>query len=419
MRRKENLTSLASAAGAFLVLVRSSISRGALHLPAAASFSWSLAPRPALTRGRSLPPPSPWELSAKKRATKKAKGRRPPPNSGRGFGTETKEPPPPHPAPDSAAAIADAARGPAGSPIHDPLLRWLRSHPDTYISPKLSVGPSDLGGCGAFASPTLPPFEPGEAICRLPRELCVTHDDALNDPLCGEAFREIRETRMPSWGMVLIAGWIAKERMLMNVHEDGAPKGSEIKHQAYLDSVPWERGELGQDHVLFWSDEEVEEVLGETPAHADATLIRETAERTTALLRDLVVPTVSRERYGDVIESNVLEGLGRELDRTVRGAFVIALSRSFAEEVELDDGAVEVENLLLPLIDVLQHSNDPNTMLESYEDCVLLRARRRIDPGEELFHRYREEDEDVIPAHKWFTRYGFIPGTRDPIAKLR
>jgi hypothetical protein len=108
----------------------------------------------------------------------------------------------------------------------------------------------------------------------------------------------------------------------------------------------------------------------------------------------------------------------------VKGAFVIALSRSFAEEVEYDDPidgttpVVEIENVLLPVIDMLQHSNIPNTILEPYDDCVLLRAQRYIEGGEELFHQYREEDEKVIPPHKFFTRYGFIPGVTVPILDL-
>ena len=112
------------------------------------------------------------------------------------------------------------------------------------------------------------------------------------------------------------------------------------------------------------------------------------------------------------------------LDAAVRGAFVIALSRSFAEEVDYDDDVdggearVEVENVLLPLIDVLQHSNDPNTTLEPFDDCVVLRARRDVAAGEELFHCYREENDDVIPPHKFFTRYGFVPGAREPIPEL-
>ena len=95
---------------------------------------------------------------------------------------------------------------------------------------------------------------------------------------------------------------------------------------------------------------------------------------------------------------------------------------SFAEEVESDDDdgktTIETENVLLPLIDILQHSNTPNTVLESYDDYILLRARRDIALDEELYHQYQEERDDVIPPHKFFTRYGFIAGVNEPIAEL-
>ena len=105
-------------------------------------------------------------------------------------------------------------------------------------------------------------------------------------------------------------------------------------------------------------------------------------------------------------------------EEAMKGAFVIALSRSFAEEVELDDGTIEIENVLLPLIDILQHSNTPNTYLESYDDYIQVHAAREINVGEELFHQYQAEDDNVIPPYKFFTRYGFIPGIREPIRDL-
>lgn len=30
--------------------------------------------------------------------------------------------------------------------------------------------------------------------------------------------------------------------------------------------------------------------------------------------------------------------------------------------------------------------------------------------GEELFNRYREEEEEKMPAHRFFSRFGFVPG---------
>jgi hypothetical protein len=134
-------------------------------------------------------------------------------------------------------------------------------------------------------------------------------------------------------------------------------------------------------------------------------LIRKTVDSAIKLLKDVFKPTIQ--------DTN-----DEEIEAAVKASFVICLSRSFAEEVESDDGAIGIENALLPLLDVLQHSNNPNTSLESYDDYILLRAKGDISGGEELYHCYQEEREDVIPPHKFFTRYGFIPGVRSPVEEL-
>ena len=231
----------------------------------------------------------------------------------------------------------------------------------------------------------------------------------MSDPICGEAFRLIKDKRLPSWGMILIAGWISKE--YLNATISGENIRDRIKHWSYLHTLPWNRGTLGQDHVLFWSDDEVQPLLKGSLAYDDALLIRKTVDSAVELLSDFMVPMLSND---DSDEAEILA----ELVMAVRGAFVIALSRSFAEEVESDDGSVEVENLLLPLIDILQHSNSPNTFLEPYDDYIILRARRDVDKGDELFHQYQEENDDIIPPHKFFTRYGFLPGVSEPIEEL-
>ncbi|KAL7533008.1 hypothetical protein ACHAXR_004997 [Thalassiosira sp. AJA248-18] len=359
------------------------------------------------------------ELAAKKKQKSNQRKKQSTSASGKGFGQSNKSP----------TAILEvnsegSSSNTSGSPIHADLLTWLKQNPNTFISPKFSIQPSKLGGYGGFAGNS--PIKKDELIFRIPRENCVTYDDALSDADCGEAFRLIRDKRVPSWGMVMIAGWIAKEYLLAKEFND-ATTLAKIKHWPYLQSVPWSRGTLGQDHILFWSDEEVETLLRGSLAYDDAILIRRTVDSAVQLLSDFVIPTVLAVREelrdqnyslprtnNDSDTADILEGL----KQAVRGAFVISLSRSFAEEVESDDGTVEVENLLLPLIDVLQHSNTPNTVLEPYEDYIILRARRDIEKGEELFHQYQEENDDVIPPHKFFTRYGFVPGVSEPIAEL-
>ena len=392
---------------------------------------------PAL-RQRSTTSPRNQRILAKKKNKSNAK-RNKGPGKGFGRGAVTKE------GFDSSAIEEGAAKHQSGTgttsgPIHTKLLSWLRRHPNTHISAKFTIAPSPLGGYGGFATAAL---RKNEVLFRIPRECCVTYDDALSDPDIGGVFQQIKRDRLPSWGMILIAGWIAKEYMLANdfgcassVEGVGADVGgrnsNRIKHLPYLQSIPWERGSFGQDHILFWSDEEVETLLKESLAYDDATLIRKTVESTIQLLGDFVIPIVrnirlqSQNHDHTTINSDGDEScddssradIMNTFERAIKGAFVIALSRSFAEEVEDDEGTVEVENVLLPLIDMLQHNNAPNTELEPYDDFVIVRARRDVDAGEELFHQYQEENDNVIPPHKFFTRYGFIPGVREPTIDL-
>ena len=333
--------------------------------------------------------------------------------------------------------------GDGTSSAHDDLVSWIRRNPNAHVSPKFVVRPSSLGGMGGFVCES--PMSEGELILRLPRDgCCISQDDALSDPNCGDAFRRgIVDAKLPSRGMILVAGWIAMERAasIFARRRRGRRRRARMggSRMPYLRSIPWDR--QGQDHVLHWSDEEVRELLGGSRAHDDAMLIRRTVDDVVVLLRDILTPIVrmaevvlsSGEGFdrGDTDDDDTDDDCynadddsspGAILDEAIRGAFVIALTRSFAEEVEYEnaDGTtkVEVENVLLPLIDILQHANDPNTILEPYDDCVLLRARRDVGIGEELFHRYQEENDAVIPPHKFFTRYGFVPGIKDPIVEL-
>lgn len=299
--------------------------------------------------------------------------------------------------------------------VHTDMIEWLKQHPLTYINPKFKILPSELGGYGGFCAqtPENKLMQQNEMIMCIPRELCITFEDALNDPKCGGAFRLIREYQLPDWRLLLVAGWAAKEYLMANLLED---KKSEIKHLPYLKSIPWKRGELDQEHVLFWTEDEVETSLGGSLAYDDAQLVRSRVQNATKLLDDRAIGPFFREI--GLEPAQYTDGL----KEAVAAAFASALSRSFSEEVEVEmlDGSVEIEKetLMIPLLDILQHSNEPNTLVETYDDYIILKAKRTILPGEEIYHRYQEEDDDVIPPYKFFTRYGFVPNVKTPVVEL-
>ena len=109
----------------------------------------------------------------------------------------------------------------------------------------------------------------------------------------------------------------------------------------------------------------------------------------------------------------ILEGL----EEAVRGSFVIMLTRAFAETV----GENKQEDRLEPLFDMLQHSNTPNTESFTRGDggsIVEVKATKAIKSGDELFNRYKSEEDENMPYHKFFTRFGFVPGVVEPVADL-
>lgn len=110
----------------------------------------------------------------------------------------------------------------------------------------------------------------------------------------------------------------------------------------------------------------------------------------------VIGPSIKRTRQGFLPFGGNTEGV----DEAIRGAFVSILSRAF-------DGLLDEEELrLVPLLDMLQHSDEPNIRHATNNGQVDIRARSAINAGTELLNTYNEQ---LVPW-KYFTRFGFVPG---------
>lgn len=174
---------------------------------------------------------------------------------------------------------------------YDDLVNWfIATDEQSYISPKLDIRPSTRGGLatggfGAFASEDL---SEGELLLRIPRSCCVTLDDALNDLECGPAFTKLMEQAGPGSETVILAGYLAKEYLLLKEYDRRVKEGasaeddavmrrlSKIKFGPYLRTLPWNRGVNAQEHVLFWEGDYVDSLLKGSLAYEDAIDIRST-----------------------------------------------------------------------------------------------------------------------------------------------
>lgn len=194
---------------------------------------------------------------------------------------------------------------------YDDLIQWfLSSNEKSYISPKVAIRPSTRGGLktggyGTFASDDL---EEGELLLRIPRVCCVTLDDALNDIECGSDFQKLMEQAGPGSDTVVLAGYLAKEYLLLKEYDRRLKAGekdddnsemrrlSKIKFAPYFRTLPWERGVNAQEHVLFWEDADVDALLKGSLAYDDAVETRSTVKLAIKILDGIISPVIRKAR---------------------------------------------------------------------------------------------------------------------------
>ena len=100
-----------------------------------------------------------------------------------------------------------------------------------------------------------------------------------------------------------------------------------------------------------------------------------------------------------------------DVEEAIMGAFVCMYSRAFEDEIESC-------TKLIPVLDMAQHSNDPNLDHESDRDGnVIVSAVRDLHKNEELSIAYLDaNDEEDLSKFAIF--YGFIPGEGQSLKEL-
>jgi len=312
------------------------------------------------------------------------------------------------------------------------LLTWLNTtFPTSYVNPSLSIAPTTIRGLGTknHGGFTTAPLSKNDLILRIPREACLTSIDVLNDPDCGEIFQKINEKSGPGGLTVCFAGFLAKE-YLCQLSEYGTPS----RFGPYLTTLPWKRNWNDQEHILFWTEEEVQSLLRESLCWRESEDLRSEVRLAKKVLNSVVGPSIIKARMSEAEREREEEPLipflkwtkpppkpvtspVGGLGKAITGAFVILLTRAFDES---NDDNVEGTDRLIPVLDMLNHSNEPTIThkIDPIDGSVEVRARGDIEAGEELFNRYREEEEMNMPYHRFFSRFGFVPGVEEDIRSL-
>lgn len=304
---------------------------------------------------------------------------------------------------------------------YDGLLEWLKSN-DAEINEKLEIRRSSQGcGYGAFVTSEV---AEDELLFTVPRKACLTLEDAISDPNCGEAFTKLIEKAGPGGNTVVMAGYMAKEYLLTLEDLRNAKEATSSKWSAYFQTLPWERGLNSQEHILFWEDDMVESLLKGSLCYGEATALRDEVKLATTIMNSIVGKSIRAARGEEIdggfkwpweAKSAGPEGPPEGLQEAIKGAFVCLLTRAFQDGEDESD-----EEKLVPMLDMLQHSDTPNVRhaKRKADGTVEVRARCAIQPGTELFNQYRSEEEENMPYSRFFTRFGFVPGITEPMENL-
>jgi hypothetical protein len=298
------------------------------------------------------------------------------------------------------------------------LLSWLQTQ-NAEITNKIRIEESSRGG--GYGAVVTEDVSEDELLFSIPRTACVTMQNVLEDAKCGKAFQALIQKAGPGGNTVCMAGFLAKEYLML---QEDLKKGKQDSScfGPYLATLPWQRGVNNQEHTLYWSDEDVETFLKGSLCYNEATELRQEVDLATQVLEGIVGPSI-REYRGEKVESKSEFSWPWERNKeqpdlepvqgfkgAVTGAFVTILTRSFQDGD--DDG-----EKLVPMLDMLQHSDDPNIrhVMRSMDGTVEVRARRDLIAGDELLNQYRSEEEETMPYNRFFTRYGFVPGINEPM----
>ena len=281
---------------------------------------------------------------------------------------------------------------------HKPFMSWLDSC-GADIGP-IALGKSSLGdGYGAFSTRAI---EEGEQLFKIPSAACCSLYTACGDAEVGEVLAQMT-VKGQGGATVALAGILAKEWLCA---KETGPRGP------YLAMLPWDaswppEGEQEQEHVLWWSESQVDRLEG-SAAYADAVGVRDEVALASRVLKSLIGKSV-RKAYRERGEPPWKQWQADDdIDKAVRGAFVSILTRGFNPE-----GSDDEEERLVPLLDMLQHVDDPNVSHsalldeETGEQVVVAKARRPIAAGEELTNNY---DGNKLSPEVFLTRFGFVPG---------
>jgi hypothetical protein len=195
-----------------------------------------------------------------------------------------------------------SSNGGGDSKKYEDLLLWLKNI-KAEVSDKLKIEPSSRGGgYGAFVTEAV---EKGELLFTVPREACITLQDAKDDSECGSTFQKVMEKAGPGGNTVVMAGFMAKEQL--KALED-VKQGKDMMETSffgpYLATLPWDRGDNNQEHTLYWSQEDMDTYLKGSMCYDEAMALRAEVDLAVTVMNG-IIGNIVMEYRGESDENGV------------------------------------------------------------------------------------------------------------------
>eukprot|EP00554_Chaetoceros_debilis_P000657 CAMPEP_0194086662 /NCGR_PEP_ID=MMETSP0149-20130528/21987_1 /TAXON_ID=122233 /ORGANISM="Chaetoceros debilis, Strain MM31A-1" /LENGTH=290 /DNA_ID=CAMNT_0038769801 /DNA_START=279 /DNA_END=1151 /DNA_ORIENTATION=+ len=265
---------------------------------------------------------------------------------------------------------------------------------NTIPSTMLQIARSTVGhGHGLYCRSSV---SAGSTICTIPLEKCITLEDVRSHPELGRVLGimqdDLEEEEGPTASM---AAYLASEMLREQCAEWEEDPSLSGPHADYINILPTGRAVSQQDHVLWWSDEDVERLFEGGAAYEKALALREWVKAEGEIIEGMLVSNLAEKQMGLSVS---------QVRGAVTNAFVNVLNRS----LYLGDG--EENMLLVPVLDMAAHSIEPNIKAnlgrnEMGIPAVIVTAARDVSESEELtLNCY----STLFEGHEFYVMYGFI-----------
>ena len=254
----------------------------------------------------------------------------------------------------------------------------------------LSIAKSTIGhGHGLFTTKILPA---NTIAFTIPLDKCITLDDVRSHPDLGRVLTIMQDDLGDEEGPIAtLAAFLASESLREQCAEWEEDPSLSGPYADYIKVLPTGRAVSEQDHVLWWSDEDVERMFEGGGAVYDKSIaLRDWVQTEGGIIEGMLVSDLAQKMMGLSIS---------QVRGAVTNAFVNVLNRSLFNEGE-------DQQRLVPVLDMCAHSSEPNLFCEiDASGNVVVTTKTDIQAGEELSIKFYSTD---FEGHEWYVMYGFI-----------